>query len=115
MTAETCIFCKIIRKQIPTQVIAENDTILVIKDINPKAPIHYLIIPKKHIQDVQAMQQSDAYLFGDIALMAQHLSLQGGQAEPQAFRLVMNNGHAAGQRVFHMHMHYLSGPLQTEL
>jgi len=112
---QSCIFCKIITKQVPTQVIAENDTTLVIKDINPKAPIHYLIIPKKHVQDIQTMQQADAELFGDIALMAQYLSHNAGQENPQAFRLVMNNGQAAGQRVFHMHMHYLSGSLSTEL
>jgi histidine triad (HIT) family protein len=104
---EPCIFCKIITKQLPATVIAETDDILVIKDLYPKSPVHYLILPKKHITDLQALENADRALAANILFMAQLLSqdLPGSKA----FRLVSNNGHEAGQRVFHVHIHFLAG------
>lgn len=101
-----CIFCKIIAKEIPATIVAENDHILVIKDIAPKSPIHYLIIPKNHIADVQQMHSEDAMLAGKIFLMAQQLA---NQFKVNGFRMVLNNGKEVGQSVFHMHCHFLSG------
>lgn len=102
-----CIFCKIIKNEIPAQKVAENDKLLVIKDITPKAPVHYLIIPKKHLESLHSFEQSDIELAGAMMLMAKELSknLSG----TQAFRIVLNNGFDAGQRVFHTHVHFLAG------
>jgi histidine triad (HIT) family protein len=104
---ETCIFCKIIKKEIPATVIAETDDIVVIKDITPKAPIHYLLIPKKHLSDVASFEQTDTVLAGKIFLMLREIA----QTLPgdQSFRVVANRGASAGQSIFHVHFHILAG------
>lgn len=104
---EACIFCSIIAKKLPSHSIIETDTLLVIQDIMPKAPIHYLIIPKKHIQDIQALETTDVNLAGSMLLMAKQLSQR--LAGFGAFRLLVNNGADAGQKVFHLHLHFLAG------
>jgi diadenosine tetraphosphate (Ap4A) HIT family hydrolase len=108
-----CIFCKIIRRELPATVIAENEHILVIQDIAPKAPLHYLIIPKKHIADVRTLTDQDKEIAARIFYTAQELSqkLPGSGA----FRLVLNNGKEVGQRVFHIHAHMLAGKAMTDL
>ena len=102
-----CIFCKIIHGDIPAKKIAQNDHVIVIQDIAPKAPVHYLVIPKKHIQDVASLGPEDIHLAGELFHMASHLAqnLSGSQA----FRLITNNGSDAGQTVFHLHIHFLAG------
>jgi histidine triad (HIT) family protein len=109
MHAVDCIFCKIIARTIPASIIDEKDDLIVIKDIAPKAPVHYLIIPKKHIQDIQSVSQADSPLMGSLIMQAQTLSRKTGD-----FRLIANNGAQAGQRVFHIHFHYLSGKTMTD-
>ena len=101
------IFCKIINKEIPAKIIAENDDVLVVQDISPKAPIHYLIIPKKHMHDLAALEHQDKAIAGSLLLMARDLSksLSGSQS----FRLIANTGSDVGQSVFHAHLHFLSG------
>ncbi|MCL5875057.1 MAG: HIT domain-containing protein [Candidatus Dependentiae bacterium] len=111
MNDTNCIFCKIIARSIPATIITETDSIIVIKDIFPKAPVHYLIIPKKHVQDVQSLHETDGTLAGELVLMAKQLSLQLGS---QAFRLVVNSGADAGQKVFHLHFHFLAGKVVTD-
>ncbi len=102
-----CIFCKIIARTIPSDIILETDSIIVIKDIHPKAPIHYLIIPKKHVPDIQSLHKEDHCIAQDIFAAAQQLSTQLPQ--DQSFRLVSNNGASVGQVVFHIHIHFLAG------
>ena len=102
-----CIFCKIINKEIPAEIIAENDNVIVIKDIAPKTPIHYLIIPKKHITDISKLQPDDRDYAADILMMAKQLSQSDDRA--QSFRLVNNNGALVGQSVFHIHFHFMAG------
>ncbi len=102
-----CIFCKIVKKQIPSDIIKETEQLLVFKDIAPKAKVHYLIIPKKHIKDLTGMLPSDLYLGSEIFNMAKELSEQS--SELKDFRLVINNGSSAGQEIFHLHAHFLAG------
>lgn len=104
-TDQNCIFCKIIAGQIPSKIIYQTDLSIVIQDIAPQAPIHYLIIPKIHVQDLIAC--SDLQLLADLMSIPAILAAKLGQ--DTAFKLVTNNGYAAGQRVFHLHFHFLSG------
>lgn len=112
MSDKNCIFCKIIAKQLPAKVIAENDTVLVIQDIAPKAPIHYLIIPKKHIDNIQALEPEDDKVGTHIFLMAQQLSQK--LLKDNSFRLLSNNGLTVGQSVFHLHFHFISGKVMVD-
>jgi len=104
--AEECIFCKIISGDIPSQKIAETDDLIAIKDINPKAPHHYLIIPKKHIVDLRDFEQEDMQLGAKMFALAQKIAKDLNDIP---FRLVISNGYDAGQRVYHIHMHLLAG------
>lgn len=99
-----CIFCKIIQKQIPSKIIKENDDVLVIEDISPKAPVHYLVIPKKHIVNIKSMVEQDLDFAKPMLKMVNELA-----QEVDSFNLVANNGKGAGQSVFHMHWHFISG------
>lgn len=105
--ASDCIFCKIIARELPAEIVAENDSVMVIKDIHPKAPTHLLILPKKHLADLRSAKTSDAALLANILFMSQELSKKLGN--PGSFRLLFNNGPEVGQKVFHMHAHFLAG------
>lgn len=105
--SENCVFCKIIQGIIPSKKIYETEDVLVIQDISPKASIHYLIIPKRHIPNIQSCTEPDVQLLGTLLLTAQKLSAQlSGNPE---FKLISNNGASVGQTVFHIHIHFLSG------
>ncbi len=107
MTVSDCVFCKIIARKLPAEIVAETDDVIVIKDIYPKAPIHYLIIPKKHITDLRSLEQADMSVVGKILLMVKKIAEQ--LSGSKAFRLISNNGLDVGQTVFHLHFHFLSG------
>ncbi len=110
---DSCIFCKIINKQIPSTVVYETDDILVIKDLYPKAPIHYLIMPKEHYQDIQSIPDKNMDLACSMLSAAKKLSQDlSGSGD---FKLVVNSGAAAGQKVFHVHMHFLAGKQLGEI
>ena len=110
MHDQNCIFCKIIAGQIPGKVIYQTELSIVLQDIAPQAPIHYLIIPKKHVQDLVSC--TDVQTLTDLMSIPAKLSQQIGEqnsCEPVSFKLITSNGYAAGQRVFHLHFHFLSG------
>lgn len=109
---ENCIFCKIIAQELPSEIIAESEDYLVIQDIAPKAPVHLLIIPKKHIQDVSSLDHEDCCMAANMFLIAQQIAQEIPEAK--SFRLVVNNGEEAGQRVQHLHMHFLAGKQQAD-
>ena len=106
-----CLFCKIVAKKIPSKIEFENDTLIAIQDINPKAPTHLLVIPKKHISKVSELAASDGPLIGELILCAKEIAHQKGIEN--GFRLVFNNGAEAGQTVFHIHLHLLGGRRMT--
>ena len=101
------IFDKIIRKEIPSDIVYEDELCLAFKDVNPQAPIHILIIPKKAIAKVADANNDDQNLLGHMLLMAGKIAKDLGVKD--AFRLVVNNGEEAGQTVFHLHIHLLAG------
>lgn len=105
---ENCIFCKIIRGEIPAKKLYEDEFMLAIEDISPQAPLHLLLIPKRHFSNCLDMAEGDASRVGHVFRMAGDLALQGGFAD-SGFRLVQNNGAGAGQSVFHIHFHLLAG------
>ncbi|MEC7917634.1 MAG: histidine triad nucleotide-binding protein [Pseudomonadota bacterium] len=101
------IFQKIIDKEIPAEILFEDDKCLVFKDINPIAPIHVLIIPKKPIEKISDSKKEDTELLGYLLLKAGDIARELGVEE--AFRLVVNNGAGAQQTVFHLHIHLIAG------
>jgi histidine triad (HIT) family protein len=101
-----CIFCKIVKKEIPAQIVYENDQVLAFRDINPQAPVHILIIPKQHIE--YFTQVKDHTVIAQMAEAAQLIAKKEG-LEPKGYRLVINNGVDAGQEVLHIHAHLLGG------
>ena len=101
------IFSKIINKEIPSDVVYEDDLSFAFRDINPQAPVHILIIPKKPIPQLTDAAISDQELLGHLMLVANKVAEMEGVAD--AFRLVLNNGAGAGQEVMHMHFHLLAG------
>ncbi|MCR6544939.1 histidine triad nucleotide-binding protein [Dehalobacterium formicoaceticum] len=103
-----CIFCKIINKEIPSQIVYEDKDIFAFKDINPRAPVHILIIPKRHIPDISQIEPEDADLIGRIHVAAVKIAQEAGIAE-QGYRLVNNCKENGGQEVYHLHFHLIGG------
>lgn len=108
MAVPDCLFCKIVNKEIPAEIIYEDDKILAIKDINPAAPIHLLIIPKIHIASLNEVTNENVEILGYIQLVASRLARDSGISE-QGYRLVNNCGKWGGQTVLHLHYHLLGG------
>lgn len=103
----TTIFGKIIAGELPATKVFENERILVIKDLYPKAPIHLLIIPKKEIPDLQSVTAEDLPLIAECITVAQKLAVENNITD--GYRFIANNGSLAGQTVFHLHFHLLGG------
>jgi histidine triad (HIT) family protein len=107
-----CLFCKIIDGEIPCDKVYEDDDVLAFRDINPQAPTHILIIPKKHIATVNDFDDADQALAGRLMLVARELAAAEGIAE-DGYRLVMSCNKGGGQDVFHIHLHLLGGRQMT--
>jgi histidine triad (HIT) family protein len=103
----TTIFSKVIRREIPADIVDEDELCLAFRDINPQAPTHVLLIPKKEIDSLSSADGADQALLGHLMLAAAKVARQLGVGD--AFRLVVNNGAEAGQSVFHLHLHILAG------
>lgn len=110
-TYKETIFGKMIKGEMPCNKVFEDDKILVIKDIHPVAPIHFLIIPKKEIIDLQSITPEDSGIMVDVLRVAQHLAKKYNIEE--GYRLVTNCGKGAGQSVFHLHFHFIGGRTLT--
>jgi len=105
---DKCIFCKIIRGEIPASIVYKNEEIIAFRDIHPVAPTHLLILPVKHIASVNDVLPEDELLMGRLFTLAKKLAGQEGILE-SGYRLIVNTGTHAGQVVFHLHMHLMGG------
>jgi len=103
-----CIFCKIVRGEIPTDLVFENDNLVAFKDINPVAPVHILVAPRKHIISTNEMGTYDQSLVGEIFQVMQKLARQFGISE-SGYRIFINTGADGGQEVPHLHFHLIGG------
>jgi len=105
---DDCIFCKIIKREIPSTVVYEDEKVLAFKDISPVAPVHVLIIPKIHIENVMELDEQNVDVLKEIHLAAKKIAIKTGLGE-KGFRLITNCGKEAGQTVFHLHYHLIGG------
>lgn len=103
-----CIFCKIANKELSAEIVYEDDQVVAFKDANPAAPVHILIVPRKHIPTVLDLEKSDAPLMGHLHLVAGEVARALGLAD-KGCRLVINCGADGGQVVYHLHLHLLGG------
>ena len=105
---DDCIFCKIVRAEIPAKKIYEDDEILAFQDIRPQAPVHFMLIPKKHIDSLIQATAADAGVLGRMLAMSGRLAIEQGARD--GFRTVINSGRVGCQDVMHLHIHVLGGP-----
>jgi histidine triad (HIT) family protein len=103
-----CLFCRIAAGEVPAQIVLENEHVLAFRDIHPAAPLHALVIPRKHLAGVHEASPEDAPMLGQLVLTARDVAEKLGLAEG-GYRLVMNQGGDGGQSVFHLHCHVLGG------
>jgi len=108
MNSNDCLFCKIASGDISADLLFESDHVIAFRDINPQAPTHVLVIPRRHIATVNNLQPGDEIVVGELVMAAQQIAAQEGVAEP-GYRLAMNCNAGAGQSVFHLHLHLLGG------
>ena len=105
---DNCIFCKIVERKIPSKIIYEDDELLAFNDINPQAPTHVLVVPRTHISTLDDLDEEEANIVGMTIVRASQIA-RNLQLNSEGYRLVVNHGEAAGQTVFHIHVHLLGG------
>lgn len=105
---DDCVFCNIVNKTIESEILFDNENLIVIKDILPKAPVHLLVIPKKHIQGIQHMEAGDQNLAGEMVIVAKQMAEKYGIGET-GYKLIYNVGRDGGQVIPHLHLHLLGG------
>lgn len=108
--SDNCLFCKIIQGEIPATILYEDEDVLAFRDIAPQAPMHFLVIPKKHLNGPEAVTAEDEQVAGKLMRVGNDIARQEGISQ---YRVVVNNGPEAGQTVFHLHMHILGGRKMT--
>jgi len=108
VTDETCLFCKIIAGEIPSDTVHEDDTIVAFNDINPVAPVHQLLIPRRHVESAAELAETDAQMLGRLFAVAAELAEKAGLTD-KGYRLVSNVGADGGQSVPHLHFHLIGG------
>ena len=104
---ENCIFCKIVRGEIPSRKVHEDELVFAFHDINPVAPVHFMIIPKEHVASMVQLEEKHAVAMGRIMVLAQRLAAQEGSTD--GFRTIINTGHIGRQDVMHVHVHIIGG------
>lgn len=112
--ATDCLFCKIVNRELPADIVFEDDELIAFNDINPQAPTHVLIIPRAHIATVNDLTESEIPLPGKLVLRARAIAAEKGIAD-SGYRLIMNCNPEGGQTVYHLHMHLLGGRQLTHL
>ena len=105
---DDCIFCKIIKREIPSSIVYEDNEIIAFRDVNPQAPIHILVIPKKHISSLVDLKEEDEVVVGRIYTVINKIAQQEG-IDKKGFRVIVNCGEDGGQEVKHLHFHILGG------
>jgi histidine triad (HIT) family protein len=108
MESDDCLFCRIVRGDIPADVVAEGESWVAFRDIQPQAPVHVLIIPRRHVDSIGELKEGDASLAGELLIAAAEVARLEGVDE-SGYRVVTNVGERAGQSVFHLHVHVLGG------
>jgi histidine triad (HIT) family protein len=105
---DQCIFCRIVERSLPARIVFEDDEIVAFEDAHPQAPVHTLIVPRKHLASLKDATAEDALLLGRMLSVATQLARERG-LEARGYRTVINTGSGAGQSVFHLHLHLLGG------
>ena len=105
---KSCTFCRIVNRETATHFLYENDKLVVFKDINPHAPVHLLIVPKKHIRSINDLRDEDREIISDIIMVAQEMAKQHGVSK-SGYRIFFNVERGGGQVIFHLHLHLIGG------
>jgi histidine triad (HIT) family protein len=106
--SDTCLFCRITKGELPAKIAYQDEEFVALHDIDPKAPTHMLVVPRRHIPSVSALEEADASLAGRLLLIGKRLASEAG-IDQSGYRLVLNTGGDAGQSVDHIHLHVLGG------
>lgn len=106
--SENCLFCRIVKGELPSRRVHEDDQVVAFHDVDPKAPTHILVVPRRHVASVSAFEEADAGLAGRLIMVAARIAESAGIAQG-GYRLVLNTGQDAGQSVDHVHLHVLGG------
>src|SRR3989442_7387971 len=113
MSEQDCLFCRILEGTVPGDVVYQDNRCVVIRDTNPQAPIHLLVLPREHLESLDDATQRDESLLGHLLRMAARVANEHGLAASGGYRAVVNTGSGAGQSVFHLHVHVLGGREMT--
>ncbi len=103
-----CLFCKIVKGEVPSEFLFENDSFVVFRDIHPHAPVHLLIVPKRHIRSINDITENDSETIGEMFMIARDMAKQEG-VDKSGYKLLFNVEKGGGQMVFHLHLHLIGG------